>query len=660
MSFYPQKYLANGTSLPSLLPTLSLPTELLSLIPREEEAVHVALSTTTTTQAPVYVQYQQYQYQYRQPTPSPVITLKVKPQQPQPQPFTITPMQVPVSLDNKVRDRFIKQLALLDPLNCLPKLFCEVSADPYGTALSIPHGTITAVRPAEEVAITKEELVAYENHLIMEKTTTTTTTAKPAEGDINADTANDDEQNDSTSNESNQSISEEESDEEDDSFERYRKEQAYKLEMQAYDEMMDEIDDPETYLLLLRDKKRRKAQMKQYKKQQFMAGENRVRKESMLDKIAKANIDPPLVLKRRMGDDPPPPSPLDYMYPMMPTTESPMEDMFADDPFFNDFGGSSRRFSRSLKGKTSKNTRRSKTAQRTTINANVKEDDLMKKFRVAFIVAEKYHSPNACRVAFPTCPYQTRTILSVVNRLESGLLPFGKTSKPKVQKPNTLDNIAHFKNTLLAIESLNKATLRSQLRGEPLDVDKLAEDATSSTTQSEAITSQKIVNEFQQVVTKIGTSTVREKKHKKKANNFQDRRKYDVVHYYKMAMFGLKPKQRIKIKTDKINRKKFESVRQQDDEALVRKNKWESVPSFNQTYKDMFRVSTPKPRRRPRPKPTVVSKIFEKSMTKPTTTAKPVKQFEVVEEDDEVDAKESEEAVDALITQGNSNRSPIL
>lgn len=44
--------------------------------------------------------------------------------------YPIRPIDVPISLDNKIRDRFIRQLAILDPLNCLPKIFCEVSADP--------------------------------------------------------------------------------------------------------------------------------------------------------------------------------------------------------------------------------------------------------------------------------------------------------------------------------------------------------------------------------------------------------------------------------------------------------------------------------------------------------------------------------------------------
>lgn len=46
------------------------------------------------------------------------------------------PVQVPVALDNQIRDRFIRQLALMDPLHCLPKIFCEVSADPYGAAVA--------------------------------------------------------------------------------------------------------------------------------------------------------------------------------------------------------------------------------------------------------------------------------------------------------------------------------------------------------------------------------------------------------------------------------------------------------------------------------------------------------------------------------------------
>jgi len=34
------------------------------------------------------------------------------------------------SLENQVRDRFLRELGKMDPLSCLPKVFCEISADP--------------------------------------------------------------------------------------------------------------------------------------------------------------------------------------------------------------------------------------------------------------------------------------------------------------------------------------------------------------------------------------------------------------------------------------------------------------------------------------------------------------------------------------------------
>lgn len=142
----------NGTRLPSL-PSVNLSSILPSfqqLIAQEEEdiqddikpaldIVRAAATFPTTTSAPVihYIPYtppppnipQVYTYNfpvypsYAYQTTTTEAPFKLSA-------YPIRPIDVPISLDNKIRDRFIRQLAIMDPLNCLPKIFCEVSADP--------------------------------------------------------------------------------------------------------------------------------------------------------------------------------------------------------------------------------------------------------------------------------------------------------------------------------------------------------------------------------------------------------------------------------------------------------------------------------------------------------------------------------------------------
>jgi hypothetical protein len=58
--------------------------------------------------------------------------------------------EISQSVENKIRDKFLRQLGKMDPLNCLPKVFCEISADPnaaqglFGSVMN-PHFSQTCI-----------------------------------------------------------------------------------------------------------------------------------------------------------------------------------------------------------------------------------------------------------------------------------------------------------------------------------------------------------------------------------------------------------------------------------------------------------------------------------------------------------------------------------
>lgn len=276
----------------------------------------------------------------------------------------------------------------------------------------------------------------------------------------------------------------------------------------------------------------------------------------------------------------------------------------------------------------------------------------MKQYRIAYLVAEKYRSASVCSTAFPTCPYQTKTIMSVVNRLESGKLSFplngGSTKYPKNE-----NNIDQFRNFLSAIERLNKAALQAQQRGEPVN-EKVAEIASSPGIMIDANTSQNIVQEFQEVVAKIKTVKMNKGKGKRKKAKKPNRKNYNELHYYKKAqMENLKP-------TERIATQSTAHIRQQDDEILNSKQKWNNVASFTQTYTTMFKTTRPKgsSTTRPKFKPT---KNPTRS-TSGTVVTKPIKKITETGagEDDEKDDRDTEDAIHLLMSKNKPNRSPIV
>lgn len=288
----------------------------------------------------------------------------------------------------------------------------------------------------------------------------------------------------------------------------------------------------------------------------------------------------------------------------------------------------------------------------------------MKRYRVAYMVAEKFRSPDMCNTVFRSCPYRASTFLSVVNRMESGLLPFQLPSDQK-NYFGSKNNINQFKHTLQAIERLNKATFLAQARGEPLDIDEVAETASNPSSNIDASTSQSIVNEFQKVVSKIKTAKFKKKKKPKRRKTMKNQTKYDAVHYYKKAqMERLQPKDRVKKGVFHVK----EPVKQQDDELQMHKQLG-NVPSFKDTYKEMFKKvkvaktkqrskssSTPPTKSRPKitrnkAKGSKRNHNSNKSRWK-TTTKIPKTKVEGNDEDDEKDAIRSEEVVNKLIVKG--------
>lgn len=229
--------------------------------------------------------------------------------------------------------------------------------------LSLDQGTIASVQHPpilhQQPLITQDQILAYQ-YLLQKQLTTTTTTAKPPssttvapKATVNADT-NDDNESGSDEDESgsDEVASEEENDEVDDDFEQYRKAEEHKIEMQALNEMVDEIDDPTTYYYILRDKKKQKDKRKKYssKAQSFTDAiayrDDVVASDDDTRTIIRYD-EPSMYVNRRMGSEPPlpplpPPAPPYPSFFMRATTEAPLKDMFSDDPFFEDFDRSTR------------------------------------------------------------------------------------------------------------------------------------------------------------------------------------------------------------------------------------------------------------------------------------------------------------------------------
>lgn len=270
----------------------------------------------------------------------------------------------------------------------------------------------------------------------------------------------------------------------------------------------------------------------------------------------------------------------------------------------------------------------------------------MKNYREAYTIADKYRSPDMCRKAFPSCPYQTKTIMQVVNRLETGLLPFSLGGPAGNDGVKTQTNLDHFKNTLLAVERLNKATIKAQSRGGPLNLHKVTEEASSPTVQINAETSNNIIDEFQEVVTSIKTAKL-SKKGKKKRKKNKGKQNFDTIHYYKKAqMDKLEPKEKIQQRTTELESSTHKIKTNFDEKVQTHRRKLDRVSTFKETYDNMFKIATMKTK----PKPSLASTI---SITKRPEFNKPIRKFSMLHEDDEKDAMESEDKIFARISQTN-------
>jgi hypothetical protein len=122
-------------------------------------------------------------------------------------------------------------------------------------------------------------------------------------------------------------------------------------------------------------------------------------------------------------------------------------------------------------------------------------------------VAEKFKDPAKCQKVFNTCPFSSEEVMNMITKMNSNddeestsnnsnafsyTVKKKPSGKPKKPEDGGLKNL---KNTLLAIEKLNDVTVHAQFSGEPVDYDKIIQEATNSQVSS---TSDQIVQDFEQ------------------------------------------------------------------------------------------------------------------------------------------------------------------
>lgn len=222
-------------------------------------------------------------------------------------------------------------------------------------------------------------------------------------------------------------------------------------------EMLGDYDDPLTYYFQLKEK-------------------NKPIPPLLLNMIKNQAYETSRTLKKRSGN-----------IPSFTARKSTKKDVFEKDPFFKEF-------------QTSMNKRpQGESAGLGFIKVGLlrrsRRDTgglVMAKYKVAAEIAQ-HKDPEKCRTFFNICPFSSEEVMSMISKLNSE----DQDKQPKDKGNKEELDLANLKNTLLAIEKLNDATLNAEALGESVNYTKVVEDSVKPE-GSEAV---KMLDELEEYLT---------------------------------------------------------------------------------------------------------------------------------------------------------------